>query len=508
MNKETIRGNKMKNTRIVLSVELLKTFSEDELDRFNEFINSSFFNANKKLCLLYKKLRRYALGSPTFTNEIRLKIYQDVYGKCTKIKQLTATQKNMLTKALSNLLSLAEKFIMVEQLDHNDATQYDLLFPELIKREQMLLYNRRLKAIQKELDGEQKKGLIYFNNRFKLYSLEEIALFLENKLHKEDNYDELQYHLDTKYLIEKLSYHLAKITQQNKYAHKKFNLKPFYSLTNLLELPEYKFNPIIKLYVLNIDLVEKDDEFTFKELSNTLKNNQDIIPMRTLRPFYKNLTNYCGEQIAKGNLMYFDFLFDIYKDMDAGNIFVNDGTINVGLLKNIITIACRVNAFNWADEKLAYYIDYVPKVMRNNVYHYNKGIIAFNQNKFTEVLTHFIEVRKIDDTHELNLRIVRLQCYYEADEYYEAHTQQMIHSLKVYINDNKRLSKKQKTAYYNFVIVFNMIYKFKDIPNKRTRLAKIKNTLPNIKDKLLQFDLLREKKWLLNKIQKLEDIIM
>lgn len=368
----------------------------------------------------------------------------------------------------------------------------------------MLLYNRRLKAVQKELDKEQKKGIVYHTNRYKLHKHKADALFIENKLIKEDNYDALQYYLDVQYLLEKLNYHMAKITLQNRFAHKEFNLTPFGILKKLISLPEYRNNTLIQLYSLNINLIEKVNEVTFKELSNLLKENQHSIPEDVLKIFYTNLTNYCIIQTAKGKLEYFDFLLGFYKDMDKANLFVKDGVINVGFLKNMITIACRVNAFDWATEKLIYYINYVPNISRKDVLYYNKGIIAFNQNRYNEALNHFMKVKKIDDTHELNLRIVRLQSFYETDAHYESYTQQMIHSLKIYINENKKLSQRQKTAYYNFISIFIKLYKFRDIPNKRTRLNKISTTLPKIKETLSHFDLLREKKWLLNKIEALE----
>jgi len=191
--------------------------------------------------------------------------------------------------------------------------------------------------------------------------------------------------------------------------------------------------------------------------------------------------------------------------MHNANLLVKGDSIDVGLLKNIITIACKVNAFNWAVEKLTFYIDYVPKAIRKDVFHYNLGIIAFNQNKYEEVLEHFMLVRKIDDTHDLNLRLVRIQSFYETDNHYENYTQQMTHSLKVYVNDNKKLSNRQKSAYHNFIIIFNKLYKFKDIPNKRTRSIKIQAALPKIKEAVLNFDLIRDKKWLLGKIEALEN---
>jgi len=117
-----------------------------------------------------------------------------------------------------------------------------------------------------------------------------------------------------------------------------------------------------------------------------------------------------------------------------------------------------------------------------------------------------VRVKKIDDIHDLGLRMSQIQCFYETDTCYEANTIQMINSLRAYINENKKLVQSQKAAYLNFIFIFNKLYKFKDEPNKRNQQIIIKKTLPKIKKSLLQYDLIREKIWLLNKIDKLENL--
>lgn len=497
--------NKSLGNRVSLPFELLKTFSEKELNHFEKLINSGYLSEKQGLNLLLKSLKKYALNYTEFTPELQVIIYKSLYKQEETDIALNDKQKKKLSKAMNDLLALAEKFLMFERIKNTDEHDSTFLFPELIDRKQTLLYSRRIKATEKKLNKEKKQGVEYHNQCYYIQKEKARLLFMNNALAKEDNYDELQYHADLKYLLQKLQYHLAKITLQRRYAQKTFKLKPIEALKTLLGLSEYQTNPLIQLYLLNIQLVETEQEATFLALSKLLKEKQEVIPTDSLKPFYVNLTNYCTFQVAKGDLKYYKYLFEIYSNMHEGKLLVHDKLIELGLLKNIITTACRVDAFDWAAEKLSIYIKYVPAAIRNAVFQYHNGIMAFNQQKYEVALSHLIQVKKIDDTHELNLRIVQLQCFYETDAVYETGTQQMIDSLKTYIHQNKRLTKRQKAAYFNFIRIFNKLYQFKDVPDNRSLQMELKKALPKTKERLLKFDFIKEKRWLLDKIKILED---
>jgi len=380
-----------------------------------------------------------------------------------------------------------------------------MLYPKLVDRNQLLLYCKRINATEKKLSKETKLGIEYHKQCYNIQKEKAALLFRNNSLGKEDNYDELLYHADVKYLLEKLQYQLAKASLKSRYAHKIYNNKTFVALRSLINLPEYRQNPLIQLYDLNISLVEDDNESTFNELIKLIKEKQNLIPATFLKPFYTNLTNYCVRQEAKGKLEFTQYIFKIHNSMHEGNLLVTKNTIDIGLLKNIITYACRVHEFEWAIKKLTFYIRYVPKNIKDDVFTYNKGIIAFNQHNYSEALSLFAKVPKIDDTYDLGLRIAQLQCFYETDTHYGIGTKQITDSLRTYININNKLVNRQKTAYLNFISIFSKLYKFKDIPNKRCQQNAITRKLPVIKQKLLNFDLVREKRWLLQKIEALED---
>lgn len=496
--------NKSPTFRTSLPFELLKTFTNQEFSSFEKLINSGYLAGKQNLDSLLKSLKKHALPYTDFTPAIQCVIYNSLFDDDNEATEvLNDKQRKKLSKAMNELLDTAEKFLMFEKVKGTDEHNTALLFPELINRKQLLLYSRRLKGTEKKLAAEKKRGLDYYTKCYLIQKEKARLLFLNNALAKEDNYDELQYHTDTKYLLEKLQFHLAKVTLQRRYKHKAFNLNSFKALKTMLNMDEYKVNPLIQLYVLNIQLVENEAKKTYLALWKLLEEKQDFIPSDFLNIFYVNLTNYCTTQIAKGYLTYYKYLFKIYNEMDKANLLVADKSIELALLKNIITIACRVEAFDWASKKLNTYIKYVPINIRSSVFKYNNGIIAFNKKNYEQALTNLMEVRKIDNTHELSLKITQLQCFYEVDTAYKTATQQMIDSLKTYIHQNKRLSKRQKNAYANFIRVFNKLYKLKDTPGKRNRRIALNEALPKIKKQLSQFDLIRNKQWLLSKIDAL-----
>jgi len=500
-----IPQDKSQKKRLIVSLELLKTFTENELAHFDDYINCNYHNTNKKLCLLFKKLRQYALNTEYFTDEIQLKIYQDVIGKAKNQKVLNTIQKKDLNKGMNHLLNLAESFLMVEQLKDNESIQYELLFPQLINRKQMVLYNRRLKTKQKELEANPKRGIDYYAAQYNLQVLKDEVLFLGNQMAKEDDYDTLQYYLDTKYILEKLKFHLVKMSILKRLTLKQFDFTPYNALQNLIELDQYKNNPLIQLYRLNIDLVEKSDDITFQLLFDNVNKQQDIIPDRILKTFYINLASYCIDQITKGNLSFYNQIFKIYKKMHQLNILTSANVMPLQLLKNIITIACRVEAFNWARDILLHYIDNVSPDVKNSVLQYNLGIIEFNQQNYSKALIHLNQVLKIDDTHDIGIRISRLKCFYEIDLYYEITTQKVIDNIKVYFKNNKILTQIEKTAHLNFIILFNKLYKLKtDIYNGYGKYQKIEKTLAEIKLTMLENQTIKEKQWLLDKMYALK----
>jgi len=491
--------------RTSLPFELLKSFTQQELKNFEKLVDSGYLSTKQGLNKLLKSLRKHALDHLDFTPVIQCAVYNDLFENEKAIGLLNNNQKKKLSKIMNELLRVAAKFLMFERIKDTDEYDATILFPELVDRKQLMLYRKQLKAAEKKLNEVKKQGYKYHNQCYLIQKEKGHLLFINNALGKEDNYDVLQYHADLRYLLEKLNYHLSKITLQNRYPNKKFDFTPYLAIESLFKLSQYKQTPLIQLYLLNIDLVQKVDDKTYDLLFNALRHYQELIPASFLRIFYTNLNNYCSFQYIKGNLKYLKKLLSNYKLMHKNNLLVNDQKVDIAVLKNVVTVACSLKDFYWASKMLRENIDYVFSDVRDCVFHYNKGIIEFNMESYNKALDYFKKVKKIDEFHITDLKATLLQCFYETDKNYEDYTQQMIDTFRFFLSTTKKLKGPQSTSYKNFIFFFGKLYSLKKIFNRRERCLKIKKILPVLIQQITNKQFIRNREWLLSKAKALLD---
>jgi len=486
----------MSQTRISLLVELLKSFTEKELAAFGKFIESPYFNEDQKLIDLLKKLKRYALGTDDFSPGLQLRVYEETYcDKPLSQKELTKKQYVFLNNKQHKLLRLAEQFLMIENFKVKENIKSEFLYRTLIDKSQANLYQRHLKSDKKALNSESKRGINYYSAKYKLQEAILYALIKNGEVVKTDNYNELQHNLNLHYVLEKLKYHLAQLTLKNVNKNKEYKFSTLDEISTLLKMPDYHKNPLVKIYLSNINLVEARNDKSFNDLLETITANKGILTPQFLRIFYVNLANHCSTQLRKGKVEYYHKLFDIYKDMHQNNLFVLENFVESNFFKNVITVSCAVKQFEWANDILLYYKKFIQPKIRESIFNYNMGVIEFNQHNYTAAQEWFLKVDKINDTFEIDLRIFTLKCIFEVEQDYSDATKQSFESAKQFFKRNSTLSSINKKSYLNFINTFIDLYKFK---HNTTKL-----NLEKIKYRLDQLEVLYKKKWLLEKIEEL-----
>jgi len=487
-------------SRVYLSIQLLKKFTKKELEGLAYFVENKYFNTDKDLTGLLKNLKKYAINKDKFSSGIQFKVYKDVFGGIsTGQKELDKKQKDYLTNKLNALLRLAEQFLMIDALKEKEQYKFDLLYPKLIDKKQIRLYNRHLNRDTKRLEAEKKQGVDYHTRQYKLQEIKLQYFFREGLITEENNFDELQYHLDIYYLLDKLNHYLVQVTiQSNLTDNASFDFSSFESIKPLLNLPQYSSHPLIQLYLLNIELVEKRDAAIFQKVLKNLNEQNEYIPHNYLKIFYSNLSNYCAIQITSGRVEYHNNAFEVYQVMHNNDLLLNNEFIDLKLLKNVITTSCIVKDFEWATKILEIYKMFIHESIRESAYNYNMGLIAFNQKKYAEAHSYFANVEKIDLTHEINVRVLLLKCIFEKEEYFNEATFQSILSTKVYFKRNSNLKDFEKKGYINFVTVLIELYKYK--------LKESNKSITDIKAKLDTMSYIKDQIWLSEKIIVLKEI--
>jgi len=243
------------------------------------------------------------------------------------------------------LTRLAEMFLRNEELKENEACKTELLYPQLLKRKQFALFNRNMTRDDKALNTKTTQGVKDCAQRFKMQSVMLDYLLKKELLTKEDNLPELIESLDIYYLINKLEFHVMCISLTDFSAQKSYDYTPMKAVSPLLNLPQYANHPLIHTYQIAADLLKNSTIELYQQLIELLDTHATSISDNDLSNFYEIAISFCTSKIKEGDTTYYRQIFDLFQIMDTKNLLKEGNFMQVGKLKNIITVSCKVSEF-------------------------------------------------------------------------------------------------------------------------------------------------------------------
>ncbi|MEO8664015.1 MAG: hypothetical protein ABI462_00850 [Ignavibacteria bacterium] len=122
------------------AISVIKTFSNEELKRFGEFLNSPFHNKNKNLIKLYDLLKSF---HPLFETD-NLTLHSIVYPE-------RPFNNDNFKKMMSELLSASENFLIVTGLEKKNFQNQFTLLNELQIRNLDNIFSLYLKKTEQEI---------------------------------------------------------------------------------------------------------------------------------------------------------------------------------------------------------------------------------------------------------------------------------------------------------------------------------------------------------------------
>lgn len=482
--------------RPFLCIELLNTFSKKELDSLSEIASCQYFNTDKYVIKLLETLKKSVLGKRTFTPDVQVSVYKKVFSVLpTSKKTLNKKEKGILNVKMNVLTRLAEKFLSIQTLEQDESYKCDLLYNKLLERKQFWLFNRHIAKDKKLLTKKTKKE-DYYKHFYKLEKTIFDYLHLDGKLVKKDNIPDIDYALDVNYILRKLSLYAAALSLKNASAQKKYNFSTINAIGPLLDLPQYAQNTHIALSRLSYELMETQSSEVYLDLLESLDKFADSVPTLAQKNYYSVATSFCAGRIRKGELDYTQDMFDLHKVMHKKNLLIENGVMPIRILKNMITMGCQTENFEWSEEILEYYYPFIRENVRESVYQYNMGMIAFHQKKYDKAHDKFIQVNKVDIAYDINVRVLILKCLYEKEKEYDEYTMQSFRSADKFFRTNKILTEQNKKGYINFINILINLYNI--------RHGDTKVSIDDIAEKLTQQALNSDKRWLLAKIEELK----
>jgi len=481
-----------------LLIDLLNSFSKQELNDFIEFSSCKYHNTDIYAFKLLKFLINNVVYENSFNERLQFDAFKIVFkDKVKKTKKINQKQKSFLLAKMNVLIRLAENFLCYELLKSKSSKRNPLLLKQILNKGQILLFKRNEQKEQKKLASIKAKNIEDYEELYQIELKRLDYLHKTGSLIKEDNIEALNKYLDIYYILRKISIHLSGLSLAQLSAQKKYQFNVFDDMEFLLKKPIYFEHPLIKAFIVTSNLLETGNIKYHTELLELLQKHNNDILKTDLRDFYLLIANFCSKKIKEGNNEYYKYVFEYYDLMNKDNLIIENNFVQVGLLKNIVTVACKVNEYIWASNMVEKYKTRIQKEFRLSVYHQNLGVIEFYRKQYDQALNHFIKVDKVNLAYDIDCRIMILKCHYELDKEYDERAMRRFVMAERYIQANKKLIKNDKKAYKNFIRILLNIYRVK---HKATRM-----TLESLLDKIEKAEFISDKKWLLDKIDLLEN---
>lgn len=413
----------MKNSKLI---QLLKTFSEEELTDFEKFLNSPLSNSRNYIVKYFQELKKHY---PEFREDkIDSKV---IFSKIYKDKKYN---DSTVRSIVSNLIKDAEHYLGYKNFKLNDTFQDYYLLSELRIRKLNDYYDLKAKAVLKNL---KKNKQFDFNKTIYeyLFSLEISDQYIET--YKYENSVEFVNILNDS-IVTFFSANSILSSSQNKVLKTFFPFEPKNILdTNFFPNLDYKgFISSIendntnraKFLKLNYNLYnlikDKNPHESYTKIKELWLDSSDFLTASSKYSVFICLGDFCLIQNRNEGSIYVKEFFELSKVMLREKLFLTQSKIlHLNNFRQIILHCYKLNEIDWAENFIKTYSKYLAEDEREMLVELSMSGISILRKDFQRALSHLSNIKKIIPGLKLELRMNYIVVYYElnyTDQLYSA----------------------------------------------------------------------------------------
>lgn len=474
-------------------IEILSRLSSKQMKELGEFVKSPFFNKNESVEKLFEFLR---LNHPEFVPEMIEK--ETVYKKLFLPGEYNDSFMRML---IFKLTELTEQYLVYTKAKEDPVKENIILADTLLELGLDKNAQRIINRGEKLADETDVKDGSYYLNR---YELEKLKHIIYSRSYTATTVKDKP---DDSLLAESNNlsfFYLIRILQRYRYLlNKSFTVNSDYRPEFLQEILHFLENEG-KHYLENITLnllyrevkllLDAENENLFIELKNELTDNEVNIENYDRRDGLTVLSNLCIEKAYAGNEMYYEMIFDIDKYHVETNLYhrIKGGYFDKDMFMNIVTVGLRLDRTEYvADFIEKYYTKLQPDIMEN-IRNFTYSRLYVKTGEFEKARQYISKVQFTDVHIKVNARITLIVIEYELGNIEEVLMQ--IENFRKYVQNDKLLSKSNRKISSNFI-------KFAGSICKARYSSKV--DLNDLKQGIIDCELINSRKWLIEKVDEL-----
>lgn len=481
-----------------IAIELLKTFSGEELKRFEEYISSPFFNKSKVLIKLFNILEKHHpdFSSPVIAKE---KLFKKLYPD-------KAYNEQSLRNRMAELSEMIKSFMAFERFDKNEMQKKQYYVEALTQRKKYKLGEQSVTNLLQSLKENEILDVDHFLH--KLQTLEkagQIFFSLGEESDKRFNVIiEKGENLINYFLIYILQvFHDIMISLQ--ITNRKIELNITHEFLDSfdwelflkkLKMKNYKYYNLLYIYFNMYKTLKNYNEENYYSLKEAIFTEFDRYGKTDQFNFIVFLLHAIYNELALKDPKFYRESFELNKFALSKNIYMLDhfNHFPSAMFWSICNNAININELEWLEEFVKEYSPQLSSEEQNNMHNYFMARIHWKKNNYDKSLEALskIDYDKMDDIQErIHLRLLYLMNYYELG--IEDSLFSLIDSYKHYLTDNKEVPEyikdKLKIALKYFTILSKA--KFDNKPIDYADYAKAKES----------FDFY-QRKWILEEMEK------
>lgn len=480
----------MKNSKLLQAIQKL---SARERILFHNFIRSPYFNKHENTIQLFELIQQ---GLQKKRIPSRPDIFQNIYPD----HPYDEAKINVLMSYLMNLLIA---FLGQQAIDRN---QLELRIAQL-KAAQQKGMDKTIAAQFKKLTHGLEHSPIRDSQYYHLLSKSQKSMdsyhIIKGDRRKSELLQSAVNNFDIYYLSERLRFGCDMLSRMN-IINEAFELGILYDLLKHINSNKDKYLaiPSISIYYrILMSLMESEAEQHYRLLIDLLDKYSLQFSREEAQEMYDYAQNYCIRKINAGRSDYEQEIFKLYNLQIEKDLIKQNGQLSEWDYKNIITVGCRLEAFDWTLNFLEDNKKYLAESSRDNAYNYNLAAFYFAQKTYDKALKLLQDVNFRESYYHLGAKFIQTKIYFEQEEWSALYS--LLDSFKIYILRNKSMATTQRKAPLNFIRLTQKLAKIKEKSEIR-RSKYTEEALRKLERTIAQSKVIVNVDWLQLQIKKLK----
>ena len=239
-----------------------------------------------------------------------------------------------------------------------------------------------------------------------------------------------------------------------------------------LEQGEWEDSELVQLYYSIYRMVLHPEKMDlFLRVKTALSQSTQHMVISEARQLYSLALNHCVRQLNTGQQEYEREAFHLFREMEERNIFDFLDTNGPWHFKTAVTLAIRMEKYEWARNFMAQHSDSLLSKDRDGLIYYLQGRLTFAEGNFerAESYMHRALSNIADPFMGFDARTYLLRAYYETGNV--TGMESLMTSFRLYLRRHKGLRPERLKNYAEFIRFFRRLVTLP--PDKPQRILKL-----------------------------------